>query len=727
MEIIGATEARASFAELLRRVSAEGERIVIERRGKPRAMLVPIDDQDQADVSANLAARRESEALLSQAAQMANLGHWVRDDVQEKCVYCSETLARMFGVTVEEYRAHYATLEGRLEQVHPENRARYEQTIAEAKLNKRAYDIEFRDILPDGRVRYLREYGEPQFDETGRHVRTIGTLQDITAIRKTEDELRESERRYRELFDESPVAIWEEDWSRVRQMLDDLAGGGVKDLRDYFNSHRDQLKAAYDSAEITEVSRATVDIYRAANKEELVGWTASGFVIDEELDAFRDIVLSFSAGQTTVEIQSRDTTLDDSEIVVKRRVVIPPTYRDDWSRVIYAIEDITERARAEEQLRQVQKTEAVGQLTGGVAHDFNNLLAIILGNAELLSAKVGEDDPQIQAVIRAATRGAELTQRLLAFSRKQTLQPQVVEVNALVGGMIDLLSRSLGETIEIETGVAPDLWNASADPAQVENALLNLALNARDAMPGGGKLTIECANARLDETYVAENIEAKAGDYVVLAVSDTGSGMGAEVQARALEPFFTTKEVGQGSGLGLSMVYGFTKQTGGHVTIESEEGRGTTVKLYLPRAEGAAVRPSREATTEPRGRGESILVIEDDLDVRGLAVKMLGGLGYRVIDVPDAASAHKVLTDGKQVDLVLSDVVLAGGTSGPEFAEETHATYPDLKIIFMSGYPAEAAKRDGFLGSDNVLLNKPFQRQQLAKALRDELDGSSAK
>jgi CheY-like chemotaxis protein len=256
----------------------------------------------------------------------------------------------------------------------------------------------------------------------------------------------------------------------------------------------------------------------------------------------------------------------------------------------------------------------------------------------------------------------------------------------------------------------------------VENALLNLALNARHAMPGGGKLTIECANAVLDETYVADNPEAKAGDYVVLAVSDEGSGMTAEVQAHAFEPFYTTKEVGQGSGLGLSMVYGFVKQSGGHVTIYSEEGQGTTVKLYLPRAEGAARSEGVSRDEDiPQGRSENILVIEDDPDVRDLAVRMLEGLGHGVIDVPDAASAHKVLADGKQVDLVLSDVVLPGGTGGPEFAEEARTTRPDLKIIFMSGYPAEAAKRDGFLGSDKVLLTKPFSRHELAQALRDAL------
>ena len=288
--------------------------------------------------------------------------------------------------------------------------------------------------------------------------------------------------------------------------------------------------------------------------------------------------------------------------------------------------------------------------------------------------------------------------------------------------MSEMLARALGETIEIETVVAPDLENALADPGQVENALLNLALNARDAMPRGGKLTIECANVQIDDAYVADNPEAKIGVYVVLAVSDEGSGMTAEVQAHAFEPFFTTKEVGQGSGLGLSMIYGFAKQSGGHVNIYSEAGKGTTVKLYLPRAqETMHVESPNKVEEMPLGRGEVVLVIEDDPDVRALTVRMLEVLNYNVIDAFNAAAAHKVLAKERSVDLVLSDVVLPGGVSGPEFAEEARITHPELKIIYMSGYPAEAAKRNGFLGSGQVLLNKPFEKRELAKAIRDVL------
>lgn len=390
--------------------------------------------------------------------------------------------------------------------------------------------------------------------------------------------------------------------------------------------------------------------------------------------------------------------------------------------------DVTDFRRAEMELRQAQKMEAVGQLTGGVAHDFNNLLASIMGNAELLEDELGSDDRSLQAIIRAATHGAQLTQRLLAYSRLQPLSPRPIDIGQLAADMSDLLVRTLGETIEVMTKTDTDLWSALADPGQVENALLNLALNARDAMPGGGKLTIECANVHVDEFFETENLEVTAGDYVMLAVSDNGTGMTAAVQAHAFDPFFTTKDVGQGSGLGLSMVYGFGKQTGGHVNICSEEGQGTTVKLYLPRAEKNSKSGQAPAGVEiAMGRDEFILVIEDNPDVANLAANMLERLGYRAKAVCDAASAMNILRDGEHVDLVLSDVILPGGTSGPDLAVEIRATYPDLAIIFMSGYSTEAAKRDNNLGPDTILLNKPFQRQLLATTVRAALDRRGAK
>ena len=386
-------------------------------------------------------------------------------------------------------------------------------------------------------------------------------------------------------------------------------------------------------------------------------------------------------------------------------------------------EEAKERELIEEQLQQNEKLKAIGQLTGGVAHDFNNLLAVISGSAELLKFEGSHDEHLVRTILRAAQRGAELTHRLLAYSRQQPLRTKSIDLSALVDSMSGVLGRTLGETIEISTIAAPDLWYSAADPGQVETALLNLAINARDAMPRGGKLLIECQNVHLQGADQAENPEALVGDFVMLAVCDNGTGMAETVRAHAFEPFFTTKDVGKGSGLGLSMVYGFAKQSGGQVTIASEEGRGTTVRLYLPRHQAVPSTAGGEKPVEiPRGRGETILVVEDDVDARTLTVLMLENLGYRTVDVPDAARALATLTDSMVPDLVLSDVRLPGGIRGTQLAKTVCESHPGLKFIFMSGHPAEASQSSAPLGCDQVLLNKPFQRQQLAKALRQVLD-----
>ncbi len=385
--------------------------------------------------------------------------------------------------------------------------------------------------------------------------------------------------------------------------------------------------------------------------------------------------------------------------------------------------DITERRQAEEALRQAQKMEAVGQLTGGVAHDFNNLLAVVMGNTELLQERLGGEDKLLSAILRATERGAELTQRLLAFSRKQTLLPQAVELNTLVGGMTNLLRWTLGETFEIKTSSAPGLWRANVDPGQLENTLLNLAINARDAMPEGGTLVIETGNASLNEAYARNHSDVTVGDYVMLAVSDSGSGMSPEVLEHAMEPFFTTKEMGEGSGLGLAMIYGFAKQTGGHVAIYSEEGHGTTVKLYLPRAGEDTAQAGEETATEaPRARGETVLVVEDDADVRQLAVAMLEDLGYRVLQAPDGWAALLVLEESAPPDLLFSDMVLPRGLSGPDLAEKVKRELPAIKVLFMSGYTEYATRHNGLAGNGAELLNKPFRKRELALKVREVLD-----
>jgi PAS domain S-box-containing protein len=397
--------------------------------------------------------------------------------------------------------------------------------------------------------------------------------------------------------------------------------------------------------------------------------------------------------------------------------------------------DLTERRAAEERLRQGQKMESIGQLTGGVAHDFNNLLTIILGNLEALQrhlAEPGHDTTRLQRsaeqAMRGAKRAASLTQRLLAFSRQQPLEPRAVDIGRLVTGMSDLLRRTIGEQIAIETALAGGLWRAHVDPNQLENAILNLAVNARDAMPQGGQLTIETANTFLDDTYASSQSEVVPGQYVMVAVSDNGMGMTKEVMEKAFDPFFTTKEIGQGTGLGLSQVYGFVKQSGGHVKIYSEVGDGTTVKIYLPRYHAAGDEESVEqaAPIAPRASGEVILVVEDDPDVRGYSVESLTELGYRVLEAANGAQGLQLLAAHPEIKMLFTDVGLPGGMNGRQLADAARAQRPGLKVLFASGYARNAIVHDGRLDPGVELISKPFTHAALAARVRDILDAGSA-
>ncbi|MDF2094355.1 PAS domain S-box protein [Aquibaculum arenosum] len=392
--------------------------------------------------------------------------------------------------------------------------------------------------------------------------------------------------------------------------------------------------------------------------------------------------------------------------------------------------DITAQTETEEQLRQAQKLEAVGQLTGGVAHDFNNLLTVIMGNSELLAEQLA-DQPELQElatmVAGAAERGAELTGRLLAFARRQALAPRAVDINALIERMQGLLRRSLGETIEIQVIADPDLWEAEVDPSQLEVSVLNLAINSRDAMPKGGRLTIETRNLDSRGAGIDEDADLSPGRYVVLSVIDEGSGMPPEVAARAFEPFFTTKDAGEGSGLGLSMVYGFVNQSGGHARIDSEVGKGTRVTLYLPRA-GEDALAEREAPLAPReGTQQHILAVEDDAMVRQNLIGQLRSLGYRVSVAENAQAALDVLEVSPDIDLLLTDVIMPGGMSGRELAEEARKRYPDLPILFTSGYVEDAMLSGGRLGLDIHFLPKPYRRQDLAQKVSDVLHAGTSR
>jgi PAS domain S-box-containing protein len=576
---------------------------------------------------------------------------------------------------------------------------------------------------PDGSNVSCINNATPAYDENGVRVSSIGLWTEITELKSRHADLIETSRAAQKTAAEAKlVQATLEQRARARTVELEHANEALRTSQEQYRLLTELSPDAvfvHVGGRIVFANPTMVALMEANSEDQLIGMEAIDVIHPDSREHIR---------KRRVEVsQSGKLDFEDlcyRNIAGKTIDVDASASLTTWSGqegVLIVARDVTERKHMERRLIQAQKMEAVGQLTGGVAHDFNNLLAVIQGNTENLADEVGKNHKIVQSILRAAKRGAELTQRLLAFSRQQPLQPKPVDLAELIAGLQDLLDRTLGEEVEIAVVAEDGLWQAMADPGQVENALLNLAINARDAMPEGGKLTIECRNVTLDGTQAAMAAEVSVGLYVMLAVTDTGAGMSAEVQSHAFEPFFTTKDVGKGSGLGLSMVYGFAKQSGGHATIESAHGAGTTIKLYLPIADAVPATQKAAAHMESlRGSGERVLGIEDDAEVRDLAVQVLQTLGYQVNAVPTALPGLDLLKR-EPYDVVLSDIILPGGMSGRKFAEAARLNHPGVKIVFMSGYPPDTAWPDGFESSDWVLLNKPFQRSQLANAIRDAI------
>jgi len=576
-----------------------------------------------------------------------------------------------------------------------------------ASENMTLHDTRWRELLETGSVRdverqFVKKSGEVfdglisaylEHDDEGRFTRTISVIVDITARKHAEDAV-SRERQLSELLIENGtdgiIGIDKEmryiAWNPRMETISGIAREQVLG-RHLFERRPDFLGTPVEAA-----WRAAMEGRRSTLRDQPHNYPPPG------KSGFSDINFA-------------------------------PLYTRDRGIIggFAFLHDTTERRRIEEQLRQSQKMEAIGQLTGGVAHDFNNLLTIIVGNLDNLQRHLPDKADarrMAEAIMRAATRATTLTHRLLAFARRQPLEPKPIDVNKLVAGMSDLLRRSLGESIVIETVLAGGLWRTLADPNQLESALLNLAVNARDAMPQGGKLTLETANAFLDEGYAAAHEDLTAGQYVVIAVSDTGSGMTPEVAEKAFEPFFTTKEVGQGTGLGLPQVYGFVKQSGGHVKIYSEPGEGTTVKLYLPRlaAAGAPSEGAAEKPTQPEPfAGVAILLVEDDDDVRNYGGNILRELGYRVLEAPTGAEALRLLEAEPEIRLLFTDIGLPGGLNGRQLADEAKRRRPDLKVLFTTGYARNAIVHQGRLDPGVELIVKPFTAMALGSKVRQVL------
>jgi PAS domain S-box-containing protein len=494
----------------------------------------------------------------------------------------------------------------------------------------------------------------------------------------------------------------------------------IEERRRVFETSQDLILVTDPQGNLVQVSPSSMAIL-GYQPEEMIGRSAIEFIHPGDLDRTREEMRSARRGQQTRNFETRYVHKDGRSVTL--------TWMGTWSepvrRHFFVGRDLTEKRAAEAQFRQAQKMEAVGQLTGGVAHDFNNILTVITGTIEILAEAVA-DRPQLAAIAKlideAAERGADLTKHLLAFARKQPLQPREIDVNALIVEAAKLLRPTLGEHIEIDSLLADDAWPALVDPSQLTTAILNLALNARDAMPAGGKLALETSNAYLDESYADMHSEVTAGNYVMIAVSDTGSGIPAGDLERVFDPFFTTKEIGKGTGLGLSMVYGFVKQSDGHIKIYSEEGHGTTVKVYLPRASGAD-QAAAEALTTNRVEGghETILVVEDDELVRKYVVTQIQSLGYITLAARNSAEALAFVEADTAFDLLFTDVIMPGGMNGRQLADEIRKHRPEIKILFTSGYTENAIIHHGRLDFGVLLLAKPYRKSDLAGMIRKAL------
>ncbi len=716
------------------------------------------DANRRAERRAAISALQRSERNLSNALQAGRFGTWTLDLGTQELT--SSAVCRLnFGRAADDPFS-YADL---LAAVHPDDQTRMRQAVVDAIENHDDYDIEYQILTPAGEVRWISVRGQVTYDEAGTAQTMAGVSADISD-RKVAEHRREAlvvlTDRIRDLDDPAELAFAaarilgetlhvsragyglidpqtetiriERDWNAPG--VSSLAG--TLHFRDY-GSYIDELL----QGKTVVIDDATTDPRTRTNADALKKISAQALVnmpVTENGDLVALLYLNHAnARRWAAEELSLIREFAERTRTAVERLQVMEALRTSEARLREANETLetkisertAELTQASEALRQSQKMEAIGQLTGGIAHDFNNLLAAISGSVEVIKRRLetGRSDGLerfITAALNSTHRAAALTHRLLAFSRLQSLDPKPADVRKLVSGMSDLLHRSLGESIELETAYAGDLWSALTDSNQLENAILNLAINARDAMPTGGRLTIEVQNTSLDASASVSNDDVVPGDYVVISVSDTGSGMAPDVMAKAFDPFFTTKPIGQGTGLGLSMIYGFAKQSAGHARLYSEVGRGTTVKLYLPRA----LQPGEQSGTSPdtplqRGLGESVLVVEDEENVRHLIVEVLKDLGYRHFEAAEARAAIEIIESNVPIDLLVTDVGLPH-INGRQLAEIARDRRPGLKVLFVTGYAQHAAIRGQFLDHDMDMLTKPFGLDALASKLRSVLERS---
>jgi len=644
----------------------------------------------KSDYASLLESREElgrKQALLKEAQAFAHIGNWELDPVTKKAVW-SDEIFHIFGIEASDDVGpeRLSTL------LHPDDREAVLSCLQCAATDGHQHHLEYRVVRPDNELRWIDCRVRPVLDENGKLFRLRGVIQDITRRKLDELQLQESEARFRSIFEGAPEGVW-------------LIGSDRRTI---------------------EVNRCLCGIL-GYQREEMIGKPPLDFVDEKN----RKIFIEQTGKIETTERREYEIELrhkDGHNIPTFFRATTLHTKSGGVLEAVAFVTDLKDQKIAEQALRRAQKMDALGQLTGGIAHDFNNILGIIIGNLSFLKQQVAGDEKaidRVDTVYKAALRAADLTKQLLGFSRMQGQEMLTTNINQVILGMDSLITRSVTPEVEVEIHLADDLWLVEIDSGDFEDALLNLVLNARDAMLQGGKLTIETSNKRLDDAYTGLNPTVTPGDYLQLVVSDTGSGIPKEIIDDVFEPFFTTKPRGKGTGLGLSMVYGFAQQSKGYVRAYSEPGVGTCIRLYLPRSLRKVRNTLEIAATQsqPAQGHETILVVDDEADLIDLAREYLEEVGYSVHTAAKGPEALAILESGVPINLLFSDVVMPGGMNGYELAEQACERNPNLKVVLTSGFTEKAAARNGQAHFAANMLSKPYSRDDLIKRIRGSLDG----
>lgn len=791
------------------------------------AMVTDASERNQVE-----AALREGADRLRLAVQAADIGLWDWDLRTNKVVYSNEW-RKQLGYGSAEFGSGYVDWE---QLVHPDDLALAVGKIRDVMARPGAtLENEYRMLHRDGAYRWIYTRGEVRRDEHGAPIRMLGCHLDTTARRQAEEQLRSAEARFRSLFENSPICLWEEDMSELARHFEALRAAGITDFRDYFTTHPEEAESAIAMVKVLDVNRATLELYEAKDKSELLAGIG-GVLTPESRSVLLQELIALAEGRTEFDSEATDQTLKGRKNHVLLKMLVAPGSEKSLSKVYISMVDITARKRAEEEirklasfpqlnpnpilelsasgalsyqnpasyamarrlgvaglmqlapadtstivracltsgrpllgvetrhgnftlawsfhpitlqqtvhcyvddiserllleekLRQSQKMDAIGHLAGGVAHDFNNLLTVISGNAAILRASGGDSPPEwtrevLDQITRATERAAGLTRQLLTFSRRQVLEPRPLDLNEAVTGLSKMLERVLREDVALSLELGPEPLVTLADPGMLDQLLMNLAVNARDAMSAGGKLLLATSRRNLldrDRRFP----DAMPGEYVCLRVTDTGTGIQSQILPHIFEPFFTTKEPGKGTGLGLSTVFGIVQQHGGAIAVESKLGLGTSFTILLPASHAHDVAP-RDAVTErePRGGNEAILLVEDEDAVRELVQRLLEIRGYAVHVVSSGVEALTAWSE-RRFDLVITDIIMPGGVSGPELVTQLRAGEPKLKVIYMSGYTGDVAGAGVALQEGVNFLQKPFGPRPLLECVRARLDSSDA-